>query len=73
MIWHLPLCIDYIEVSGNWSINNFNEMHRLFYFLLTSLVFFNCNEKDEIKYLQSTESSSMDLPFSEGVRVDEMI
>lgn len=48
-------------------------MIRCIIFLFIPFLLINCDEKDEVIYLQSAEMASLDLPFSEGVRVDNMI
>lgn len=48
-------------------------MKRILYLLLLPALLLNCDEKEEVHYLQSASMTSQDLPFSEGVRVDDMI
>jgi reactive intermediate/imine deaminase len=48
-------------------------MWRIILFFFIASLFFNCNGKDEVQFLQSPGSETFNLPFSEGVRVDDMI
>ena len=48
-------------------------MNRTLFLLLLSVFFLNCGDKKEVQYLQSAGMASQNLPFSEGVMVDDMI
>ncbi len=49
-------------------------MKKLYFLILPILLFSNCsNSNTEIEYYQSEEMASLGLPFSDAVRVDNML